>query len=60
MESQKIWFDFLNADSQFNAREIIRRMGWTIADAPDGDGGYVVHLPEDDADLFDFLEICWS
>lgn len=60
MGPRKIWFDYLNADSQFDAREVIRRMGWTIADVPDGDGGYIVQLPKEDADLFDFLEMCWS
>lgn len=60
MKTQKIWFDFLNADCQFYARKIIERMGWTIDENPDSDGGYFVHLPEKDIGLFEFLDICWS
>ena len=60
MRTQKIWFDFMNADCQYQARKIIERMGWTIDETPDGDGGYPVHFPEEDLGLFEFLDICWS
>lgn len=60
MITQKIWFDFMNADCQYQARKIIERMGWTIDENPDEYGAYSVHLPQEDLDLFDFLDISWS
>lgn len=50
----------MNADCQYQARKVIERMGWTIDENPDGDGGYPVHFPEEDLGLFEFLDICWS
>lgn len=60
MITEKIWFDFMSADCQYQARKVIERMGWTIDENPDGDGAYSVHLPQEDLDLFDFLDISWS
>ena len=60
MRTEKIWFDFMNADCQYQARKVIERMGWTIDENPDGDGGYSVHFSEEDLGLFEFLDICWS
>lgn len=45
MRTEKIWFEFMNADCQYQARKVIERMGWTIDENPDGDGGYPVHFP---------------
>ena len=58
--TQKIWFDFLNAESQYYAQEVVRRMGWVMADTPDGDGRYPVQVPTEEVKLFDFLDEIWS
>lgn len=50
----------MNADCQYQARKIIERMGWTIDENPDRYGAYSVHLPQEDLDLFDFLDMSWS
>lgn len=56
-----VWFEFLNADSQAAAIEIIKRMGWNIdTEHLTDNGGYLVTFPDKDENLFGFLDMCWS
>lgn len=59
--TKTVWFEFLNADSQAAAIEIIKRMGQDIdAEHLTDDGGHLVTFPDKDENLFEFLDMCWS
>lgn len=58
--TKTIWLDFLNADGQAAAIEVIKRMGWDIDTEYLIDGGYLVTFQDKDENLFEFLDMCWS
>ncbi len=50
------WLDSLNDYGKAQAIAVIKRMGWSINT---DSGDYLVTFPNEDENLFEFLDTCW-